>query len=90
MLVFTTPLTQLLPAVSAGMHPEYILYPRRTEMPSGVDWPAVGGYTPARGPLLPIQDRVLHQSVHGAQDPYIEGRPSHHLQMPGFTSCPRR
>ena len=83
-------LTQLLPAVSAGIHPEYILYPRRTEMPSGVDWPAVGGYAPPRGPLLPVRDQVLHQSVHGAQDPYIEGRLTRHQQMPGYLSCPRR
>ena len=72
------------------MHPEYILYPSRTEMPSGVDWPTVGGYTPARGPLLPIRDRVLHQSDHGMQDPSIEGRHYRHLQMPGYLSCPQR
>ena len=83
-------LTQLLPAVSAGMHPEYILYPRRTEMPSGIDWPDVGGETPARGPYLPVRDQVLHQSRHGMQDPYIEGRLRRHLQMPGFSSCLRR
>jgi hypothetical protein len=39
-------LTQLLPAVSARMHPEYILYLRRTKMPPGLEWPAVGGCTP--------------------------------------------
>jgi hypothetical protein len=37
-------MTQLLPAVRAGIHPEHILYPRRTEMPPGIDWPAVGGH----------------------------------------------
>jgi hypothetical protein len=45
-------MTQLLPAVRAGIHSEHILYPRRTEMPPGIDWPAAGGHTPARGPLL--------------------------------------
>ena len=83
-------LTQLLPAVSAGMHPEYILRPLRTVLPSGIDWPAVGGETPARGPLLPVRDQVLHQSRHGMQDPSIEGTHRRHVQMPGYLSCPRR
>ena len=47
------------------MLPQYILYPRRTVMPPGVDWPAVGGYTPACGPRLPDELQVPHQSVHG-------------------------
>jgi hypothetical protein len=47
-------MTQLIPAVRAGIHPEHILYPRRTEMPPGIDWPAVGGHTPARVPLLSV------------------------------------
>jgi hypothetical protein len=83
-------LTQLLPAVSAGIHPEYILYPRRTELPPGLRWPAVGGCTPPCGPLLPVRDQVLHQSVHGAQDPYIEGTLHRHLQLPGFSGFLRR
>ena len=54
-------------------------------MPPGLEWPAVGGCTPPRGPLLPVRDQVLHQSVHGAQDPYIEGTLRRHLQLPGFS-----
>ena len=34
-------------------------------MPSGVDWPTGGGYTPACGPLLPVPDQILHQSIYG-------------------------
>ena len=85
-------MTQLLPAVRAGIHPEYILYPRRTQMPAGIDWPAVGGHTPAHGPLLPVRDRVLHQSAHGAQDlSATEVHRSHlHLQLPRSTGCRRR
>jgi hypothetical protein len=83
-------LTQLLPAVSARMHPEYILYPRRTEMPPGLEWPAVGGFTPPRGPLLSVRDQVLHQSVHGVQDPSFEGTLLRHLQLPGYSGFPRR
>ena len=34
-------------------------------MPQGVGWPDVGGYSPALGPLLPPERRVLHQSIRG-------------------------
>ena len=54
------------------MLPRYILYPRRTVMPPGVDWPAVRGYTPARGPRLPDELQIPHQSVHEPQDPLVE------------------
>ena len=83
-------LTQLLPAVSARMHPEYILYPRRTEMPPGLEWPAVGGYTPPCGPLLLVRDQVLHQSVHGAQDSHSESAQRRHWQLPRFSGFLRR
>jgi hypothetical protein len=83
-------MTQLLPAVRAGIHPEYILYPSRTEMPSGIVWPAVGGHTPARGPLLSSRDRVLHQSAHGAQDPSTTNVRRPHLQLPRFSGLLRR
>ena len=80
-------LTQSLPAISVRIHPEYILYPRRTELPQGLEWPAVGGSTPSRGPLLPVRDQVLHQSVHGVQAPHIKGNLCHrHLQLPGFSA----
>ena len=82
---FYDSLTQLLPAVSARMHPEYILYPRRTELPPGLEWPAVGGFTPPRGPLLSARDQVLHQSLHGAQDPSFEGIQHRHVQLPRFS-----
>ena len=83
-------MTQLLPAVRAGIQPEYILYPRRTQMPMGIDWPAVGGHRPVRGPLLSARDRVLHQSAHGEQD--LSALETHrpHLQLPRFSGFPRR
>src|SRR3989337_3160115 len=83
-------MTQLLPAVHAGIHPEHILYPRRTEMPSGIDWPAVPGHIPKSGPLLSARDRVLHQSAHGAQDPTQASIHRQHSQLPrfhGFLRC---
>jgi hypothetical protein len=83
-------MTQLLPAVRAGIHPEYILYPRRTQMPAGIDWPAVGGHTPARGQLLPVRDRILHQSAHGEQDFTALETHRPHLQLPRFSGFPRR
>jgi hypothetical protein len=83
-------MTQLLLAVRAGIHPEYILYLRKTQMPAGIDWPTVGGHTPARGPLLPVRDRVLHQSSHGAQDLSAVSTHRQHLQLPGFSGFPRR
>ena len=83
-------MTQLLPAVKSRIHPEYILYPRRTEMPAGLDWPVVGGRIPPRGPLLPVRDRVLHQSVHGAQDSPSESARRCHLQLPRVSGFPRR
>ena len=83
-------MTQLLPAVRAGIHPEHILYPRRTEMPSGIDWPAVRGHIPTRGPLLSARDRVLHQSAHGAQDPTEASIRRQHSQLPRFRGFLRR
>ena len=83
-------MTQLLPAVQADIHPEYILYPRRTQLPAGIDWPAVGGRTIARGSLLPVRDRVLHLSDYGAQDPSSVRTHTLHLQLPSFSVVPRR
>jgi len=85
-------MTQLLPAVRAGIHPEYILYPRRTQMPAGIDWPAIGGHRTARGPLLSDRDRVLHQGAHGEQDLSATEihRPHLHLQLPRRTGFLRR
>ena len=85
-------MTQLLPAVRAGIHPEYILYPRRTQMPAGIDWPAIAGHRPTRGSLLTVRDRVLHQSAHGEQDPSATEihRPHLHLQLPRASGCLRR
>jgi hypothetical protein len=82
-------LTLVMPTVYRRIHPEYILYPRRTELPPGVAWPAVGGSTPARGPLLLPQDRAMHQCKHGVQPPDTENRGLlRHLQMPGFYGFP--
>jgi hypothetical protein len=83
-------LTQMLPAVSARIQPEYILYSRRTELPPGLVWPVVGGSTPARGPLLLVRDQILHQSRHGAQATHIKHQMQlHHLQLPNFRGFPR-
>ena len=57
-------------------------------MPVGIDWPALGGRSYVRGPLLPVQDRVLHQSDHGAQDPTAVSTRGRHLQLPGFSVVP--
>jgi hypothetical protein len=81
---------QLLPAVRAGIHLEHILYPRRTQMCAGIDWPAVGGHTPARGALLTARDRVLHQSAHGAQVPSMMNVRRPHSQLPHFSGFLRR
>lgn len=83
-------LTQLVPAVQAGTLPQSILCPRRINTPPGVEWPAVGGHTPVRGPLIPVRDRVLHQSAHGAQDPSAIEIRRPHLQLPRFSSFLRR
>ena len=83
-------MTQLLPAVQAGIHPEDILYPRRTQIPAGIGWPAVGGRTIARGPVLPAQDRVLHLSAYGAQDPSSVRIDVPHGQLPRFRDLSRR
>jgi hypothetical protein len=59
-------------------------------MPPGMDWPAVGGHTPARGPFLSARDQVLHQSAHGAQDPSAMNTHRPHLQLPRFSGFLRR
>ena len=79
---------QLMPAVHARIHPEFILYPRRTQFPPSIDWPAVGGHRPVRGPLLAARDRVLHQSAHGSQElTALETRRTH-LQLPRYRRFP--
>jgi hypothetical protein len=83
-------MTQLLPAVRAGIQPESILYLPRTQMPPGIDWLVARGHTPTRGSLLPARDRVLHQSNHGAQDLSAVDPHGRHLQLPGFSGFPRR
>jgi hypothetical protein len=83
-------MTQLLLAIRAGIHPEHILHPRRTQMYAGIDWPAVGGHTSARGPLLPARDRILHQSAHGEQDFSAMNIRRPHLQLPRFSGSSQR
>ena len=58
-------LTLLHPFVLSRQLPRSAIYPARTVMPQGVGWLEVGGYSPALGPLLPPEHRVLHQSIHG-------------------------
>src|SRR3954471_24374010 len=46
-------LTLLAPFVSVGSVEHDAIYPVRTQMPSRVAWPEVGGIIPPHGPLLP-------------------------------------
>src|SRR4051812_13641361 len=46
-------LTLLAPFVSVESVEHDALYPVRTQMPTRVAWPDVGGIIPPRGPLLP-------------------------------------
>lgn len=77
-------LTHLLPFVISRQLPLSVIYPARTVMPPGVGWPAVGGYTPARGPRLPPELQLSHQSLHGPQDPFVEDFPTRHMQLSRF------
>ena len=53
-------------------------------IPQGVGWLDVGGYSPALGPLLPLERRVLHQSTHGPQVADVEF-PMPHYQLLGYS-----
>ena len=53
-------LERMCPVGTTMVLPSFIPYPRRTEMPPGLVWPEVGGDTPARGPLLPPGDLLVH------------------------------
>ena len=77
-------LTCLLPYVISWQLPLLVIYPPRTVMSPGVGWPAVGGYTPARGPRLPPELQLPHQSLHGPQEPSVEDFPCYHRQMSGY------
>ena len=77
-------LTMLHPFVGSGELPRSAIYPARTVMPQGVDWPEVGGYSPALGPLLPLERQVLHQSIRGPQVADVEF-PMRHYQLLGYT-----
>ena len=46
-------LTLLAPFVSVGLVEYDAINPVRTQMPSRVAWPEIGGIFPPRGPLLP-------------------------------------
>ena len=53
-------------------------------MPQGVGWPDVGSYSPAFGPLLPTEHRVLHQSIHGPQVAGVEDFSLEHCQLSDY------
>jgi len=78
-------LTRLHPFVRSGQLPRSAIYPARTVMPHGVGWPEVGGYSPALGPLLPPERRVLHQSIRGPQATDVEDYPLPHYQLSGYS-----
>ena len=84
-------LEQMRPVGTTSILPSFIPYPRMTEMPPGLVWPEVGGDTPARGPLLPPGDQLVHQSRHGMQPPSLEHRQAFlHRQLPDFRGCLQR
>ena len=84
-------LEQIRPVGTTAILPPFITYPRRSEMPPGLVWPEVGGDTPARGPLLPPGDQLVHQSRHGMQPPSLEHRQTFlHQQLRDFGGFARR
>src|SRR3954453_2251323 len=46
-------LTLLAPFLSVGSVEHDAIYPLRTQMPTRVAWPEIGGIIPPRGPVLP-------------------------------------
>ena len=84
-------LERMRPVGTTVVLPSFIPYPRRTEMPTGLVWPEVGGDTPARGPPLPPGDQLVHESRHGMQPPSLEHRQAFlHRQLPDLRGFLRR
>ena len=78
-------LTLLAPFVSVGSLDHDEIYPVRTQMPTRVAWPEVGGIIPPRGPLLPPYTGPRpHPCSNGYQGPQASVFPDGHLQLPGY------
>ena len=78
-------LTQLAPFVSVGSVEHDAIYPVRTQMPSRVAWPEIGGIIPPRGPLLPPYTGPRpHPCSNGYQGPQASVFPDARPQLAGY------
>ena len=78
-------LTLLAPFVRVGSVEYDAIYPVRTQMPSRVAWPEIGGIFPPRGPLLPpYAGPRPHPCPYGYQGPQASVFSNAHLQLPGY------
>uniref|UniRef100_A0A8I6Y241 Uncharacterized protein n=1 Tax=Hordeum vulgare subsp. vulgare TaxID=112509 RepID=A0A8I6Y241_HORVV len=79
-----TALTQLAPVVQTGYGEMEMLNPVRTHLPAHVDWPAIGGVTPLRGPLLPpVRGPRPHPYPYGSQGSQARVFPDPQVELPG-------
>uniref|UniRef100_A0A8I6YZT0 Uncharacterized protein n=1 Tax=Hordeum vulgare subsp. vulgare TaxID=112509 RepID=A0A8I6YZT0_HORVV len=79
-----TALTQLAPVVQTGYGDMDMLNPVRTHLPAHVDWPAIGGVTPLRGPLLPpVRGPRPHSCPYGSQGTQAPVFPDPQVELPG-------
>uniref|UniRef100_A0A8I7BJD9 Uncharacterized protein n=1 Tax=Hordeum vulgare subsp. vulgare TaxID=112509 RepID=A0A8I7BJD9_HORVV len=79
-----TALTQLAPVVQTGYGDMEMLNPFRTHPLAHVDWPAIGGVTPLRGPLLPpVSGPRPHSCPYGSQGSQARLFPDPHVQLQG-------
>jgi hypothetical protein len=84
-------LTQLMPRRNRGTAAEIVYIPGRTEFPPGLAWPALEGYVPARGLLLPPSMREEHRSIHAMQPAVAaSSQMIWHTQLPDYVALPRR
>src|SRR3954462_14409085 len=78
-------LTLLAPFVSLGSVEHDAIYPVRTQMPTRVAWPEVGGIIPPRGPLLPPYTGPRpHPCPNGYQGPQASVFPDARPQLAGY------
>ena len=60
-----------------------MLNPVRTNLPAHVDWPAIGGVTPLRGPLLPpVREPRAHPCPYGSQGSQARVFPDPQVELP--------
>uniref|UniRef100_A0A8I6WHY3 Uncharacterized protein n=1 Tax=Hordeum vulgare subsp. vulgare TaxID=112509 RepID=A0A8I6WHY3_HORVV len=79
-----TALTQLAPVVQTGYGDMEMLNLVRTDLTALVDWPAFGGVTPLRGPLLaPVRGPWPHPCPYGSQGSQARVFPDPQVQLPG-------